>query len=195
MSDQSTAPQATPNAAPEASGPQNGRGKCGGGRGTRRRGWFLAGAAILTGLIGFGIGRATEGHWGHWGHGGFGMNQKLDASTAAARADEGISHILAEVSGTPEQKTKLNEIANGAIKDLLPMRDTFEGTREKLAAALKAEKIDRTAIEQLRTGQLTAADTASKRALQALTDAADVLTPAQRLTLVDRWQSWDRHSW
>ena len=191
MSDQTTPADVTP----EGSGPQNGRGKCSGGRGYRRRGWFLAGAAILTGLIGFGIGRATEGHWGHWGHGGFGMNQKLDASTAAARADEGISHMLAEVSGTPEQKTKLTEIANGAIKDLLPMRDTFQGTREKLATALKAEKIDRTAIEQLRTGQLAAADTASKRALQAVTDAADVLTPAQRVTLIDRWQSWDRHSW
>ena len=184
----------TPEAAPEASDPQNGRGTCG-RRGYRRRGWFLAGAALLTGLIGFGIGRATEGHWGHWRHGGFGMSQKLDATSAAARADLGISHMLASVNGTPEQKTKLSEIANGAIKDLLPMRDTFEATREKLATALKAEKIDKSSIEQLRTGQLAMADTASKRALQALTDAADVLTPTQRVTLVDRWQSWDKHSW
>lgn len=157
--------------------------------GRRHRGWVLLGAALVTGLIGFGIGRATGARW--HGH-GFGIHQQLDSEAAMRRAEAGINRVLSRVDGTPEQKARIAEIAKAAIKDLQPMRDTFRASRDKLAAALKAEKVDRAAIEQLRAEQLALGEAASKRASQALADAAEVLTPAQRATLVDRWQ---RRSW
>lgn len=155
----------------------------------RRNGWVLVGAALVTGLIGFGVGRATGARW--HGH-GFGMHRQFSDEAAARRAEWGINRMLSAVDGTPEQKARIAEIAKAAITDLQPMRETMLGSRDKLAAALKAEKIDRAAIEQLRADQLALGETASKRVTQALSDAAEVLTAAQRATLVERWQ---RRSW
>ena len=192
MSDQTSPVEPTPaGTSPDTGGPVS-RSECK-GRSPRRRGLLLLGAALLTGLVGFGIGHATSGHFGHWGHmrgAGFAMSESLDPATAIQMADAGLGHMLTEIDGTPEQKTKIQEIANGALKDLLPLRDTVRSNRDKLVAALKAEKIDRPAIEALRAGQLALAETAFKRGAQALEDAADVLTPAQRTTLIDRWQTW-----
>ena len=169
-----------------APGPPEGRRGC--GRHGRRRGWVLLTIGLVTGVIGFGLGRAT----GRWHGPGFGMHRQLDGEAIMRRAEAVTNRILGHVDGTPEQKTKIAEIAKAAIKDLQPMRAAFHGARDKLAAALKAEKVDRAAIEQLRTEQVALGETASKRASQALTDAAEVLTPQQRATLVERWQ---RRSW
>ena len=184
-------PTAASNSAPDPNRPTDQAGKrrdCN-RRGYRRRGWVLVGAALVTGLIGFGLGRVTGARW----HGyGFGMHQQLDGEAAMRRAEAGINRVLSRVDGTPEQKARIAEIAKAAIKDLQPMRETFRGSRDKLAAALKAEKVDRAAIEQLRAEQLALGETASKRASQALADAAEVLSPVQRAALIDRWQ---RRSW
>lgn len=187
MTDTDATSNNTPN--PNRPEDQSGKRRACGGRGYRRRGLVMLGAALAIGLVGFGIGRATGGRW----HGqGFGMHQQLDGEAVTRRAEAGINRMLSAVDGTPEQKAKIGEIAKGAIKDLQPMRETLKGSRDKLAAALKAEKVDRAAIEQLRGEQLALGETASKRASQALADAAEVLTPAQRATLVERWQ---RRSW
>ncbi len=184
-------PTAASNTASESNQPadQSGKRRDCGRRGYRRRGWVLVGAALVTGLIGFGLGRVTGARW----HGpGFGLHQQLDGEAAIRRAEAGINRVLSRIDGTPEQKAKIAEIAKAAIKDLQPMRETFRGSRDKLAAALKAEKVDRAAIEQLRSEQLALGETASKRASQALADAAEVLTSAQRAALIERWQ---RRSW
>lgn len=187
MSDTNTGSNSAPN--PSQPDDQSGKRRDCNRRGYRRRGWVLVGAALLVGLIGFGLGRASGNRW----HGSsFGMHQQLDGETAIRRAEAGINRVLSRVDGTPDQKAKIAEIAKAAIKDLQPMRETFRGSRDKLAAALRADKVDRAAIEQLRTEQLALGETASKRASQALADAADVLTPAQRASLLERWQ---RRSW
>ena len=120
------------------------------------------------------------------------MHRQLDGEAVMRRAETMTNRVLGHVDGTPEQKAKVAEIAKTAIKDLQPMREAFRGSRDKLANALKAEKVDRAAIEQLRTEQVALGETASRRASQALLDAAEVLTPQQRATLVERWQ---RRAW
>ena len=185
MSDTMTPSNDTPAGAPTPPDrPGHGR-KCGG----RRRSWAPLVAALLIGLAGFGIGRATGGHW--FGH-AFSMHQQIDAESATRMAEYGVSHVLAEVDGTTEQKAKIGVIAKSAVTDLLPMRDAFVGSRDKFAAALKATTIDRAALEQIRAEQLSLGDKASKRAVQALADAAEALTPEQRVKLAERWQhpSW-----
>ena len=61
--------------------------------------------------------------------------------------------------------------------------------REPIAEAfalLDSGTVDRGAIEALRAEQLKLADDASKRLTQAIGDAAEVLTPAQRKDLASR---------
>jgi Spy/CpxP family protein refolding chaperone len=146
----------------------------------------LAAAALATGLVGFGIGKATSGH--HFGH-RFGMHRSIDADAIIRQADAGVGRILGQVDATAEQKTKVTDITKLAVKDLMPLRDAHNAVRDKLAAALKSEKVDRALIEQLRVEELGLAETLSKRAAQALADTAEVLTPAQRAKLVERWQA------
>lgn len=182
MTDQNIPPTATPTPAdPEP----NGRRRDCKHRGFRRRGFFLAGIALVSGLIGFGIGKVTGGR--HYGH-GFGMNRTIDTETMMRRVDTGVGHLLGRIDGTPDQKAKIAEIAKATIKDLTPLRETHRAVQGKLATAMKAEKVDRTVVEQLRIEEIGLAETFSKRAAQALADAAEVLTPAQRAKLVERWQ-------
>lgn len=185
MTDQTVPPAATPvAAAPE---PNGRRRDCKRG-GFRRRGFFVAGILLLTGLIGFGIGKVTGGHGGRHFGSGYGMNRSMDTETMMRRVDTGIGRLLGRIDGTPDQKAKIADIAKATIKDLTPLRETHRAVQGKLALALKAEKIDRTVVEQLRVEEIGLAETFSKRASQALADAAEVLTPAQRAKLVDRWQ-------
>ena len=50
--------------------------------------------------------------------------------------------------------------------------------------ALEQPTIDRAALEQIRATELQRAETASSRVVQAIADAAEVLTPEQRIELI-----------
>ena len=56
---------------------------------------------------------------------------------------------------------------------------------EAWRAELSKPTIDRVALEQLRTEGIELADTASTRLVEALADAAEVLTPEQRAELME----------
>lgn len=190
MSDTNTVPNSDPNNT--AGNTPDGQGRrCCGPRG-RRRGVVVAGLAVLIGLASFGVGRATSHPWHGFGHG---MQRGFDADTAGQRAEKGINFILGRVDATTDQKSKIDEIAKAAIKDLAPLQQAHVAARDKFLAALKADKVDRAAIEQARTEHLALGETLSKRAAQAIGDAADVLTPAQRAKLVDRWQNAGPGGW
>jgi periplasmic protein CpxP/Spy len=167
-----------------------------GPRGRRRR-FVKIGAALLVGLAGFGIGRATSKPWHGFGLGGMqgGMHRAFDADQASQRAERGIGYMLGKVDGTPEQKAKVTEIAKAAIKDMAPLQQAHTAARAKVMAALKSDKVDRAAIEQVRAEQLALGETLSKKATQAVADAADVLIPAQRAKLIDRWQNPGLRGW
>jgi periplasmic protein CpxP/Spy len=150
-----------------------------------KRGWFIASAVIVTGLVGFGAGKASNRGWGHH----YSMHRMGDAGQSMPGSGYMLNRVLGRVDATAEQKDKIAEIARMTFRELAPMRQQHMATRDKLAALMKAETLDRAAVEQLRAQELTLAETLSKRASQALLDAADVLTPAQRTKLVERWQN------
>jgi Spy/CpxP family protein refolding chaperone len=62
------------------------------------------------------------------------------------------------------------------------MRDARRQARQLLTAPT----VDRPALEALRAAQLAEADAASRRMVQAIADAAEVLTPEQRAKLAQR---------
>jgi Spy/CpxP family protein refolding chaperone len=152
----------------------------------RRRFFKRAAIATLVGGLAVGSGLTAWAHGGHRGwHGGEGFSEE--------RVERMVKHFGVEVDATEEQKAKLTEIAKAAAKDLQPLREKVREARKQGMELLAAPTIDRGAIERLRAEQIQAADAASKRMIQALTDVAEVLTPEQRQKLAERMQM--RRGW
>ena len=160
----------------------------------RKRGWlFVTTVALLAALTGAAASQAVSHGPGYWHGPGF-MAGPLDPAQAEERADRFMRHVAIELNATPEQQDKLRTITKGAVKDLLPMRDKAQAAREHARGLLTQPSIDRGAIESFRTEQMALAEAASKRIAQALGDAAEVLTPAQRREVQD-YLDWHRSHW
>lgn len=169
--------------------PGNDGGHCGRhGHHHRRGGFFrglLAGALLFGVIAGAAYVGSSQAHPGM--RGGHGMlHGSFDPETAARRIDAMVGFALADVDASAEQKGKIGEIAKGALKDLLPLRDEHKAARAKALELLSAATIDRNAIEQVRAAELKLAETASKRLTQAIADAAETLQPAQRAKLAEK---------
>ena len=89
----------------------------------------------------------------------------------------------------------MTEILQSAMKDMKPFRDQRVENRKALEAAMQAPTIDAARIEQLRSEQMKITDASSKRFTQALVDAGNVLTPAQRQAFFKAWseRGGERH--
>lgn len=170
-------------------------------------------AALLVVLIAFAVGGAAlfashassqpgfgMGWFGHGGwHGrGFMMGQ-MDPAQIEDRADRMVRHLAIEIDATAEQQERLRAVVKSAVRDLLPMREKAQAARQRGRELLTQSDIDRAAIEAFRAEQMALADAASKRVMQALADAATILTPDQRRKIADRlpprpgfWGGWRR---
>lgn len=161
--------------------------------GKRRRFFKRAAIATLIGGIAAGIGFkafAQDGGcgWHRCGH----AAGPLDPAAVDQHLDRALRHLYVEIDATEEQKQRLEPIVKQAVKDLLPVREKAHAARKQAVELLAADHIDRGAIESLRAEQLQLAEQASKRFTQALADAAEVLTPAQRKQLAERMESFGR---
>jgi periplasmic protein CpxP/Spy len=103
-----------------------------------------------------------------------------------------VNRVLGLVDASTEQRQKVRSILEAAGNDLYPIRQQRMENRKQIGQALAAATIDRARIEQLRQEQLKLNDTASKRMTDAITDAAEVLTPAQRAELAKRMERRQR---
>ena len=99
-----------------------------------------------------------------------------------------VNRVLGLVDASTEQRQKVRAILESAGNDLYPIRQQRMENRKQIGQALAAATIDRPKIEALRQEQLKLNDTASKRMTDAITDAAEVLTPAQRAELAKRME-------
>jgi Spy/CpxP family protein refolding chaperone len=112
----------------------------------------------------------------------------MSASTPedrAARVDFGTDWVLSRVEATEEQKTRIKAIVQAALGDLAQVRDQHLQHRQAFIEALKQPSVDRAALHQLRQAELGLAESASQRLVDAIADAADVLTPEQRGKLAE----------
>jgi protein CpxP len=158
----------------------------------RRRRWrgAITGVLLLSvGAIGgYAVG-AAHGPW--WilsaaAHGGF------TPERMGKRIDRRVDRVLDRVDATQEQRDKVTGIFKSALGDVTALGVKPFEAREKFLTLLRADTIDPAAFEALRAEQISTADAASKRVVQALTEAAQVLTPEQRRELADRWE---RRGW
>lgn len=165
----------------------------GAGESKPKRRWgkrLLVGALLvgIGGVVGFagGVGSAPAIFY-------YGIkHHKFDAERITARVDRRVEKVLSRVDATAEQKQQVSEIAKSAVNDLAALGFKPWEMRGKVVELLGAETIDPAAFEAMRAEQIGKMDVASKRAVQAITDAAVVLTPEQRRELMERWQR--RHS-
>ncbi len=153
---------------------------------TRRR-WLLAGvtAAAIATLSATGITQAAEGWRGH--HGGMGgMSGPFDPEKAGKHIERMLEHAVPDASA--DQKSRIATIVKTAMTDLQPLKQQHRAGKAEAVQLLSANRIDRNALERLRVAQMQLAQQASIRMTQAMADAAEVLTPDQRVKLGARLQ-------
>jgi Spy/CpxP family protein refolding chaperone len=123
------------------------------------------------------------------------VHHGLNPERVAKRIDHRVDRVLGRVDATDEQRDKVSGIIKGAFNDLTALGVKPWEVRAKAVALLRADTIDPAAFEALRAEQISMADAASKRIVQAMTEAAQVLTPEQRRELADRWErrGWRGH--
>ena len=161
-----------------------------GGGGWKRLRWVAVGVAaglLAGGASVWAVGRDDAGGR-MFGHRAF-MHRfhrgPVGPEAAREHVQTGVKWVMAYVDGTPEQRQRVEAIAQSAVADLLPLREQHHSNRAAMHAALAGGTVDREALEQARRAELKLADEASARLARALADAAEVLTPEQRAELAE----------
>jgi Spy/CpxP family protein refolding chaperone len=103
---------------------------------------------------------------------------------AEKRTDRMINRLVPD--GTPEQKAKLATIAKATFSELHPLKQKIRAARVENMKLLSQPTIDRNALEQSRQTQQQLADQRSRLITKAYADAAEVLTPAQRVEVAKK---------
>lgn len=140
---------------------------------------FIVGVGIAA-VIAIGAGAAVAQGFG-MGPGHMGMRF----------AEHRFEKVMDEIGASAEQQDKIFAIVDRTRAELRPMGREFRGMREEVAALLTAPTIDKAAVEALRAKRIAEVDEASKKAVAAVIEAAEVLTPEQRAKLVAEMK--DRH--
>ena len=143
------------------------------------RRWLLALATVTA--IGA-SGAAGAGLAGHPFGAMHGMGKHGGHAMTPARMEEHLAKMIERIApdASSQQKARLTDIARGAMTDLHPLHQQLHDARKRAHELLMQPRVDRRALETLRVEQMQRVDALSKRMLQAVADAAEVLTPAQR---------------
>lgn len=154
----------------------------------RRRLFGALAAGVAAAGAAFAWHRSSHAHGARWG----GMRGPMDPETMGKRIDAMVAYVLADVDATPEQKSRIGAIAKAAANELMPLRQQHRDARRQMVELLSAPTVDRARFETMRIGQMQLAETLTRRASQAVLDAAEVLNATQRAALAQKWQQ--RHS-
>jgi Spy/CpxP family protein refolding chaperone len=132
---------------------------------------FVAGGLVMSGAPALAMTMMEDGMGGHGG------------MHAMARAH--FEKLLNQVDATPEQKAKIGVIVKTAFQSMASLHQSMEETHRDLHQLLAAPTIDRGALESLRAARMADLDQASKTLVQAMAEAAEVLTPEQRAKMAN----------
>ena len=137
--------------------------------------------AVVAGIVTFGaIAHAGPGHFGPFAM----MHGHFSPEKASKHVKKIVNWTLEDVDATADQKAKVNDIFQAALKDLTPIHEQVGDAHSQVIKLMSQPVIDRAAVEQIRATQMAALDEASKRLTQAFEDASEVLTPEQRQKLI-----------
>lgn len=138
--------------------------------------------------MGMGMGERMGMGMGMGQHMGEHMGRGFAGMMTPGAIERRVNRVLGMVDASTEQKQKVRAIFEKAANDLYGTRDQRQANRRAMAEALTAATIDKAKVEQLRTDRMKLADATSKRLTDAMVEAAEVLTPAQRADLAARFQ-------
>jgi periplasmic protein CpxP/Spy len=144
----------------------------------RRRFFRRAGLFAVIGAAAAGVGAKV------YAHGGWRRGEPL----TEAQIDRMLQHLYIEIDATEEQKQRLAPIVKDAARELAPLHQKFHAGRAQAIELLTQDRVDVAALESMRVEHLRLAEDASRRFTRALADAAEVLTPAQRKGLAERFE-------
>lgn len=120
---------------------------------------------------------ARMGGWGAMGHHWGGAKSE---EQVRERALDKTAWVLGRIDASPEQETRINAIVNALVGDLYQLRGPHQEHRRQLIGELARPRLDRDALEQIRTQEIALADSASKAVLNAVADATEALSLEQR---------------
>lgn len=145
---------------------------------------LVTSALISTSFASAASGWTMSAWWGrHQRH------HAVDPGRAREHAEYAVGWLLHSVDGTEEQELRVNEIVGALIEDVFAHVEQDRANRQALIDEFSKVEIDRDALERIRRSELELADTLSARLVGALADVAEVLTPEQRLELIERTHS------
>lgn len=154
------------------------------------RGRMLRPFALTALLLALGAIFAGPAHaQGTMGHGGPAGGHQHRMGPGMEGGPMVSDRMLDAVGVSAEQKTRVREIMGSARDDIGKVREGDRGLHQQLMALMAVPTIDAAAAEAVRQKLLVSHDATSKRRLQAMLDAAAVLTPEQRQKLAERVKS------
>ena len=159
---------------------------------TRRSLWkeLLAGALLSVLVLGLALAAAPPPALGAWfgraalaghRHGDWGANPER----ARKHAEFMTEFVLDEVDATPEQTEQVTAIVFGFMQEMQGLKDEHRVRHQELMSALSAPEISRAELESLRAEELATLDGVSQKLVDAVVNAAAVLTTDQRARLVE----------
>lgn len=167
-----------------------------GGAKRRARGWITALALIGLGAAGgaftvVAIDADAHGGWRHsmGGFGHHGYHRAIDPGQVIERLQHKSAWALGSVDATDEQIERIDKILASTVNDVFPLRAEHEAHRRDLIAELARPQVDRAALERVRTEELALVEEATARLLDATVSISEVLDPAQRQQLLERFLS------
>ena len=108
------------------------------------------------------------------------------------RANDRVDDIMDWLDASAAQTQQVQRVVETAIPDAVSFRDEHRALRTEFQKELAADTVNAAALEDLRQRFLKLADAATARALRAVTDIAQTLTPQQRQKAVEKWQKFSR---
>ena len=141
---------------------------------------------MVAGLLAIAAGGAGAAGTALAGHGGAmemmhnmaGHHGGMDPAAMEARLDQHIAELVPDA--TAEQKARLKAIAGRAHADMDAVHRQLRDAHGRAHALLLGPTVDRAGLEAIRAEQLRQLAAASRRLVDAIADAAEVLTPEQR---------------
>lgn len=102
------------------------------------------------------------------------------------RIDRIVKHVAIEIDATPDQQARITKLFVEVAKEVKPIRGEMRASGRRMRELLVADKIDREALERIRAARLADAERISKSVVNAISDAAEVLSADQRRLLEKR---------
>lgn len=157
---------------------------------SRLRRYFLFGG--LPALAALGLFFAPRAHAFGPFHGRHGHRPPASAAEVREHMLRRVDHLLDKVDASDEQRDKVEAIVERTAPRLFEIFEGGRKVRKELKQALLAATVDKARVAKVQQDIDALANQASELGLGALTEIAEVLTPAQRKSVADELARFHR---